>query len=209
MVRWQSGESLHSPSGQEGVAQAQRRRRRAHSTGRRNSDEKRLGPDDRAIPSPRRPPGIIEIRRTSGDREARGEIPDPRWSAEFRLFLGDDAATGWHGHPALAVFHLSSADRSNVPFGGAAAPALRPLDRTANARIHLIAIEPSLPYALHTFYRGGVTTRFSRDTRPQVQKSMLPTFRGSRSRFLSADRLLWYGRGKRSVIENSAIARVR
>src|SRR2546430_9205162 len=91
MVRWQSGESLHSPSGQEGVAQAQPRRRRAHSTGRRNSGEKRLGPDDRAIPSPRRPPGIIEIRRTSGDREFRRELL-VNLDAQTRLLLGQHVA---------------------------------------------------------------------------------------------------------------------
>ena len=61
----------------------------------------------------------------------------------------------------------------------------------ANARIHLIAIGPSLLCALHAFSRGGVTTRFSRDTRPQVQKSMRPAFRGGRSRFLSADLFMW------------------
>ena len=47
-----------------------------------------------------------------------------------------------------------------------------------------------LPCALHTFCRGGVTSRSFRDTGPQVQKSMLPASRGSRSRFLSADLLM-------------------
>src|SRR5256885_8980117 len=58
---------------------------------RRHANEKRLGPDDRAIPSPRRPPGIIEIRRTSGDREFRRELL-VNLDAQTRLFLRQHVA---------------------------------------------------------------------------------------------------------------------
>src|SRR6266576_1578723 len=50
-----------------------------------------LGPDDRAIPSPRRAPGIIEIRRTSGDREFRRELL-VNLDAQTRLLLRQHVA---------------------------------------------------------------------------------------------------------------------
>src|SRR5881394_4196379 len=50
-----------------------------------------LGPDDRAIPSPRRPPGIIEIRRTSGDREFRRNLL-VNLDAQTRLLPGQHVA---------------------------------------------------------------------------------------------------------------------
>ena len=39
--------------------------------------------------------------RRRGRREAGGEVPDPRGTAELRLLVGHDAAQGRHGHPAV------------------------------------------------------------------------------------------------------------
>src|SRR2546429_5334142 len=78
----------------------------------RFSNEKRLGPDDRAIPSPRRAPGIIEIRRTSGDREFRRELL-VNLDAQTRLLLRQHVAdrkstrlNSSHGYISYAVFCL-------------------------------------------------------------------------------------------------------
>src|SRR6266576_1537642 len=57
-----------------------------------------LGPDDRAIPSPRRAPGIIEIRRTSGDREFRRELL-VNLDAQTRLLLRQHVAVLDSGQP--------------------------------------------------------------------------------------------------------------
>jgi len=57
-----------------------------------------LGPDDRAIPSPCCPPGVIEIWRTNGDREFRRE-----------LFVNLDAQAGLLLRQHVAVLGFGTA----------------------------------------------------------------------------------------------------